>query len=845
MKPLVLVSLSTKSTRNVLPKGVRKALKKGQSKSKIVSRKANKKGQSGTVVSKESNFNYKGKVPSSGYIGRTRFDLIIPLFLRSLGHLYTQETLSSFISLTVRSHDLLLSNHGIVDGTARWKIITSYATALLEGRKPENPGWVSTGRKDGWPKALTHLRPLYHFIIDNNHNDEMVNQVTESRRLINTLLHLNRVCSANRTLDNLNNLKAKFRLEPAMVSRFEKFTRNFLSEAREKITLTDLSFDLFLGPSNGPNGKPKLETAAAEANLLVKDETLYSALKDLCTITANSTFLSFFERISKDSNKDVSRILLRKLTSVPDKGNKSRVIAICDFWTQSILNSVEKVVVRVTSNLFKKECCFFSHSAGWTNVQSQPVEVRQRLVSLDASNWTDNLPASLQYIVMKALFGQRLADAWKALAVSCPWFVQPKTRPIYYGKGQGMGTKGSFAIAQLTNLIFIKFSLQELYPDNPNPYVMNVGDDLILEDPDMLFVKRYESIGVPINLTKSKVHTDLGSFTEFVSRNAWNGHDYSSISPGLLSKFLRNDHYGPTLYHHIKERDVNHPTFKELYTMKKGIVQNSLNFELVEHRFNNVFKLTTLLDLVENTRLIEYPDKEWEDLSTEKILLFLENLILSTLGDLVNQATLLMGNRDSKIARAKAELLLTRYSLVSDDLSIMGFIESNSMSLVEAASAVQTLSVVQTARDNADKGIKTIVPERFVFRDVHTGIVEIDSQALDFILKTQDSLLRTVLGYKTLTRLSRFDKANTKSTLALYRYLTYVFKQDTQVLSLDTGAYRIPYKRVPEYIDLNPEWIKAYAELFKFDVMLNQIQDIRQNHKNLDLVVKFDYQELG
>eukprot|EP01083_Nonionella_stella_P065087 170254_1 len=241
-----------------------------------------------------------------------------------------------------------------------------------------------------------------------------------------------------------------------------------------------MTFKLFLGPANGPNGKPKLETAQAEADVLVRDVKLYSALKDMCIITNNNAFLSFVERIAADNNQSTDRILLRKLTSIPDKGNKSRVIAICDLITQSILTPVERVVVNVTEQYFSKQCCYSSHSQGWESIQAQPEEVRKTLVSLDASAWTDNLPASLQHIVMKALFGQRIADAWYALAVKCPWFVSPNTRPIYYGKGQGMGTKGSFAIAQLTDLLFIEFSLAELYPESSNTYFMKVGDDLIL-----------------------------------------------------------------------------------------------------------------------------------------------------------------------------------------------------------------------------------------------------------------------------------------------------------------------------------------------------------------------------
>jgi len=58
------------------------------------------------------------------------------------------------------------------------------------------------------------------------------------------------------------------------------------------------------------------------------------------------------------------------------------------------------------------------------------------------------------------LFGHNIAMAWKHLAVDCLWKLGSSHRYIKYGKGQGMGTKGSFAIAQLTNLL-LRVSLGE------------------------------------------------------------------------------------------------------------------------------------------------------------------------------------------------------------------------------------------------------------------------------------------------------------------------------------------------------------------------------------------------
>jgi len=83
-----------------------------------------------------------------------------------------------------------------------------------------------------------------------------------------------------------------------------------------------------------------------------------------------------------------------------------------------------------------------------------------------------------------------------------------------------MGTKGSFAIAMLTNMLFIKFCYNKYYPGLFDPFFLEVGDDMTLQDIDNKFVNLFEGIGVPINLNKTKSMTKLGSFVEYVSRNS-------------------------------------------------------------------------------------------------------------------------------------------------------------------------------------------------------------------------------------------------------------------------------------------------------------------------------------
>lgn len=43
---------------------------------------------------------------------------------------------------------------------------------------------------------------------------------------------------------------------------------------------------------------------------------------------------------------------------------------------------------------------------------------------------------------------------------------------------------------------------------------------MVIQDPEFKMKSEFEKIGVPINVSKSKISTKYGSYIEFVSRNS-------------------------------------------------------------------------------------------------------------------------------------------------------------------------------------------------------------------------------------------------------------------------------------------------------------------------------------
>lgn len=504
---------------------------------------------------------YGNTTPTKGQI-KSKFDLILPIFIPLLPSLKVN-SIKKYISCVICVHNWYIANHGVESGTKLFKELCNYCILLIEGRNPDSLNRVSIGKVDKWPNIIGDLRPIYHRVIDNSFNKK---EKANLYRFFLTLFKLNRVMSDNNNFD-ISNIKETFVVPKSWEDEFVLYVRKRLNKQHlcpghtvtEQVDwLKSSGFNLkatpFLGQSSGPNGAPKMETAGIEAATLMSSD-LWIPFQKLCYLSNNKNFLTFMKNymcgeIPTSLRKGKTLlVMLRKLTGIPDKGNKSRVIAIVDIWTQTLLAPLEKVMERLLKFYFEDKSAFYSHSKGWDKVLTKSDRCWR---SIDATAWTDNLPSRLQYLVIREIFGRELALAWRALAVDCKWNVGNSTQTVKYGKGQGIGTRGSFIIASFTDHLIIEFMLTRHY-GKVNDY-MKVGDDLVVDDELDIMSNFYPSIGVPVNQSKSKFTTVEGHFIEFVSRNSWDGLDVSIVSPPLMAKAKKQPYLIPTLYAHIKER---------------------------------------------------------------------------------------------------------------------------------------------------------------------------------------------------------------------------------------------------------------------------------------------------
>jgi len=493
----------------------------------------------------------------------------------------------------------LVRNHGFRDGSERYKIIKDYTVSLIEGRNPDNPGWLATSRVHRIPSKLGEnfiqliadyltlqepsIRPKYY-------------------QAINTILNIVRMVDGLVDAD-LKSVTDKAKpIDQKLLDEFSDYVKGSLENIKpidNNINLFNVRFNL---KKKGPNGQPKIESSIQEAVALLnsklarpfkvicqelKCEYLYEYLTHLTSKTSNSVENSD-DKIQSNTGPTTK---LRVLVGIPDSGFKTRLVAIVDFWSQLILEPVRARVQEVIEIKFGKTDFRKNQDLGVTKMvefqkrclQNDVIMLKGESIKLDVkhlkcydiSAWTDRFHRDLQKIVMKHLFSPRMSEAWAQLVVHCEWY-HPKSRStIKYGQGQGMGTNGSFDIATLTDHLCINFVIDRFtsysgyFPNNE--CYGKVGDDLWIYDPENHIRKFYEDINLPINFSKSKEFVGQDSIVEFCARTFLNSEDVSRISPKIISR-SKDFRYIPTLLGLCSSRGIqlDATSFRTLNNIVKG-----------------------------------------------------------------------------------------------------------------------------------------------------------------------------------------------------------------------------------------------------------------------------------
>lgn len=247
-----------------------------------------------------------------------------------------------------------------------------------------------------------------------------------------------------------------------------------------------------------------------------------------------------------------------RLSLVKDKETKCRIVAILDYWTQTVLKPLHDSEMKLLKSL-KTDCTFNQGRFRSILPKQGPYH------SLDLSAATDRMPAWAQEAVLAALISKEYAGAWRSLLCSRSYFAPwANGRSIVYGAGQPMGAYSSWATFALTHHVIVRLAAKRAgLPVTFSGYAL-LGDDIVIANDAV--AKEYRAIlaSLGVSVSELKTHSSRNCY-EFAKRWVLDGVEVTPAPLGSLfeaCRFVKSVKGSPTL----ASKAIRHVSYYEVAT---------------------------------------------------------------------------------------------------------------------------------------------------------------------------------------------------------------------------------------------------------------------------------------
>ena len=375
--------------------------------------------------------------------------------------------------------------------------------------KPIFPADMVARDRDGLPKILKDCRKIIR-----SSDDDFL-------RGILTVLQLSYLLKGNKT-PQTSGIEEPSSITPETIDRFQEFMDDNSDVILKKSTLNKWKAP-HLTVKAGPNGHA-LGTCGEDLELI--DDSLAKAIETL----GGEMFIPWFRmwRRSPYQLKRVSAFLhrdmkikknktLRNLTYVDSPEGKKRVIAIFDYWSQTVLKPIHDWSFDQLKK-FKSDCTFNQnrarHAGNWEFADS-----------IDLSAATDRFPLEIQKVVLNKYIGVDKTDAWAKILVDYEFTVswkKDKLRNVKYQSGQPMGAYSSWGVFALSHHFTVQYAAKRAGANLPFTRYLLLGDDLVIFNQEVAceYRKVISEFGVKISEDKSITSNDCFEFAKrFFTKN--------------------------------------------------------------------------------------------------------------------------------------------------------------------------------------------------------------------------------------------------------------------------------------------------------------------------------------
>lgn len=289
--------------------------------------------------------------------------------------------------------------------------------------------------------------------------------------------------------------------------------------------------DFHMTTKSGPNGHA-LWCSMVDFKLVAENFTLFSNLKvlggkkfsDLVDLLA-SVF-----KVLPPSVYPVVGSTLRRLSWFPDMEQKVRVVAILDYWSQTVLRGFHLYLFKVLRKI-PQDCTFDQGSF------LEKTKTWEYYYSLDLTAATDRFPISIISMVLSGLLPESFVKSWEYVMIGLPFdYKKGKlTDKVSYLTGNPMGAYSSWNSFAIAHHYVMYWCCKKLnIPWKDSKYVL-LGDDVLIGDHRLaeLYLDTMSRLGVEISDIKSHRSSKL---FEFAKRLVLNGTEITPFPISALNE---------------------------------------------------------------------------------------------------------------------------------------------------------------------------------------------------------------------------------------------------------------------------------------------------------------------
>jgi len=436
----------------------------------------------------------------------------------------TGKDLSSYATDYFNLVDKLIANKGMPGAILRLKAIHNAAiNSMLKQPNPEHPYLAVDG--DGFPTIFKRLKK--------------VGKTPAGIQAVNSLLSYYRCLRAPIQPDFTSIVTPGKEISDDLISELLSVVPRKWHFDLEELPQPRIAFK----SSGGPNGQA---TLGAAKDIAALSESLCDSIIYIAEAQSGDDFVEAFEELRDLAYNDDQAPTASRLGVSPEGGGKSRIFAICDYWTQLVLKPLHSQL----ASLLKLQAsdCTFNQSAG-VPVIKQWTQERNDLFSFDLTAASDRIPISLQERLLGLLTGNtEYAEHWRNLMTNRGFRYRRK----YYtwAVGQPLGAYSSWPSFTLAHHLMVRLAAKRA--GTKAEYFM-LGDDIVIAGTATANEYRLilGQLGVDINYTKSLVQTNA---VEFAKRHFTQGVEVSSFPVNLTDSLVRDPHLIGEFVNHLVER---------------------------------------------------------------------------------------------------------------------------------------------------------------------------------------------------------------------------------------------------------------------------------------------------